>query len=59
MTFPAAERQNEHVPTIREPAADHWLEIPMALLGRTVKQTRMALGRVPPGEVLAVHTNDP
>ncbi len=31
----------------------------MRLLGRTVKRTRQALAGLPPGEVLAVHTNDP
>ena len=43
------------------PAAvpDRTLEIPMWLLGRTVKQTRDALAQLAPGQVLAMHTNDP
>ena len=35
------------------------LEIPMRLLGRTVKQTRDALEALDSGQVLAVSTNDP
>ena len=35
------------------------LEIPMRLLGRTVKQTRAAMALLKPGQVLAVRTNDP
>ena len=35
------------------------LKIPMRLLGRTVKQTRDALNKLSPGQVLAVNTNDP
>lgn len=40
-------------------APDRTLEIPMRLLGRTVKQTRSALASMAPGQVLAVRTDDP
>ena len=43
------------------PAAvpDRTLEIRMPWLGRTVRQTRDALAQLAPGQVLAVHTDDP
>ena len=40
-------------------APDHTLELPMRLLGRTVKRTGDALLALRPGQVLAVHTDDP
>jgi hypothetical protein len=45
--------------TGRSYAADRTLELPMRLLGRTVKRTAQALAAMPPGQVLAVHTDDP
>jgi len=39
--------------------ADRTIEVPMRLLGRTVKRTQQALATLGPGQVLAVHTNDP
>jgi hypothetical protein len=41
------------------PAPARTLELPMRLLGRTVKRTREALAALQPGQVLAVHTDDP
>ncbi|HKI97553.1 MAG TPA: hypothetical protein VKB51_03660 [bacterium] len=38
---------------------DRTLELPMKLLGRTVKRTSEALDALRPGQVLAVHTDDP
>jgi hypothetical protein len=40
-------------------AADRTLELPMRLLGRTVKRTADALGAMQPGQVLALVTDDP
>lgn len=40
-------------------SVDRTLELPMRLLGRTVKRTSDALTAMAPGEVLAVHTDDP
>ncbi len=39
--------------------ADAVLELPMRLLGRTVKRTAQAMAALAPGQVLAVHTDDP
>lgn len=40
-------------------AVERTLELPMRLLGRTVKRTRDALVALRPGQVLAVYTDDP
>ena len=40
-------------------AADRTLEVPMKLLGRTVKRTSDAISAMQPGQVLAVVTDDP
>ena len=46
-------------PTRAAFAPDRTLELPMRLLGRTVKRTRVALSALRPGQVLAVVTDDP
>jgi hypothetical protein len=47
------------MPTDVPYAADRTLELPMKLLGRTVKRTAQAISALAPGQVLAVHTDDP
>ena len=44
---------------VRALPADAILEVPLRLLGRTVKRTRTALAALQPGQVLALHTDDP
>ena len=41
------------------PVPDRTLEISMPWFGRTIRQTRAALAQLAPGQVLAVHTDDP
>ena len=46
-------------PTRTPLVPDRTLELPMRLLGRTVKRTSAALSALRPGQVLAVVTDDP
>ena len=41
------------------PVPDRTLEISMPWLGRTIRQIRATLAQMAPGQVLAVHTDDP
>ena len=45
--------------TGRSYAADRTLELPMTLISRTVRRTAQAISALQPGQVLAVHTDDP
>lgn len=38
---------------------DKVLELPMRFFGRTLQRTRAALDELQPGQILAVHSNDP